>query len=75
MRCEGPFLSTLEGCLPTQYQRTHRIKKRKRESGGVQHFQNDSRALVQSGLGYKYGDIDLSLSAQPHMRRLYFSGH
>lgn len=75
MRYEGPFLSTLEGCLHTQYQKTHRIKKRKRELGGVQYFQNDTRALVQSGLRYKYSDIDLSLSAQPYMRRLYFSGH
>ena len=38
-------------------------------------LENDTRALVQSGMGYKYSDTDLSLSAQPYMRRLYFSGH
>lgn len=38
-------------------------------------LENDTRAPVQSGLGYKYSDIALSLSAQAYMRRPYFSGH
>lgn len=73
MRCEGPFLSTLEGVVFLPSTRGLTGGKRGKESGCAI-LPDDSRALVQSGLGYKY-DIDLSLSAQPHMRRLYFSGH